>query len=308
LLMVVWLVSGRASSTPLEADKIIPPFTGIGSIVLVVSNFIAFAGLEVNAVHVRRMRNPRRNYPKAIAVACTAILLMYVPGSIAISVAVPSSALDLNAGAPQAFHIFADEFGVGWLGNVLSGALVFGALAAAATWVAGPSRGLLLVGRQGLLPRRLQQVNDAGAQTAILVVQGCIVTVLALLFVALPDVSSAFWVLQAMTAVLYLTMYVLLFTTAVRLRKRHPEVPRGIRVPAIRLVAFAGGLASLAGIVIALFPPAQFGNEPVVQYAGILLVGVAILGLPPQLIYRLRRPSWRTDVEIEPEPDPVEPD
>lgn len=298
--MAAWLISGRRSSTPLEASDIVPEWTGIASIVLIVSNFIAFAGLEVNAVHVRNLRNPGRNLPKSLALAATTIVVMYVTGSIAVSVAVPGTAVNLNAGAAQAFSVFTDGFGVPWVGQVLSALLVVGVLAAATSWVAGPSRGLLLVGRQGYLPRRLQQVNGAGAQAPILVAQGLVVTLLATLFVIIPSVSAAFWILQAMTIILYLCMYVLMFVSAVRLRRRRPDVPRAFRAPALPLVATVGILAALAAIAIALVPPAQFGDSSPVVYAAILLGGVLVLGLPPQVIYHFRRPAWR-DASPEPE-------
>jgi amino acid transporter len=222
---------------------------------------------------------------------------MYISGSIAVSVAVPSSALNLNAGAAQAFTIFGDGFGMPWLGQVLSALLVVGVLAAATSWVAGPSRGLLLVGRQGYLPRGLQRVNANGAQSPILIAQGIVVTLLATLFVLVPSVSAAFWILQAMTIILYLCMYVLLFVSAVRLRTRRPDVPRAFRVPALYLVATVGVIASLAAIAIALVPPAQFGDSPVAVYAAILFAGVFVLGVPPQIIYRFRRPSWVESTE-----------
>lgn len=294
VLGLTWLFDGRPSHTPLDLPAVVPPWGGLSSIVLVVSNFIAFAGLEVNAVHVRDMRNPGRGYPKALALAGITIVTLYMFGSIAIAVAVPGSAINLNAGAAQAFTVFTGGLGVAWLGQVLSALLVIGILAAAVSWVAGPSRGLLDVGRQGFLPPRLQQVNARGVQAPILIVQGGIVTVLALAFVFIPNVSSAFWLLQATTAVLYLTMYLILFLAAWRLRRVRPGVPRTFRVPALGVIAVVGSLAALSAIAIALIPPAQFGDVPAPLYAGILLAGVLVLGLSGQIIYQLRTPSWRT--------------
>jgi glutamate:GABA antiporter len=293
-LMAAWLFDDKPSQTPLAIADVIPPWAGISSIVLIVSNFIAFAGLEVNAVHVRNMRNPGRGYPKALALAGVMIVSMYMLGSIAISVVVPNSAINLNSGAAQAFSLFTDGFGIPWLGQLLSALLVIGILAAAVSWVAGPSRGLLNVGREGFLPPMFQKVNGAGVQAPILFVQGCIVTVLALAFVFIPSVSAAFWLLQAMTAILYLSMYVILFIAAVRLRKLRPDVPRTFRVPAIRFFATIGILAAVSAILIALVPPAQFGDTTGLWYAGLLLAGALILGLSGQIIYQLRKPGWRT--------------
>ncbi len=299
LFMVIWLITGEGSNTPLHASDIVPPFDGISSIVLIISSFIAFAGMEVNAVHVRQIADPRRNYPKVIALAVGLVLLMYIPGTISIAVAVPQNALDLNAGVAQAFTIYGQGLGVPILGNILSGALAIGALAAAVTWVAGPSRGLFLVGRRGLLPPMFQRANGADVQAPILIVQGCVVSLLSILFVLAPSVSSAFWILQTMTAILYMSMYILFFLAAIRLRRKRPEVERGFRVPALPIVGAIGALAAGAAIVIGFVPPSQFGGIPPLEYAGIIVAGVLVLGVPPQIIYRLRRDSWR-GVESEP--------
>ncbi len=293
VFMVIWLGDGQASNTPLEIAAVVPPWAGIASIVLIVSNFIAFAGLEVNAVHVRDMKDPARGYPKALALAGITIVAMYMLGSIAIAVIVPNSSINLNAGAAQAFTVFGATFGLPWVGQLLSGLLVVGILGAAISWVAGPSRGLLNVGREGFLPQRLQRVNKAGVQGSILIVQGLVVSVLALAFALLPSVSAAFWVLQAMTAILYLTMYVILFVAAWRLRTVRPEVSRSFRVPAIGLFAIIGSAAAIAAILIAFVPPAQFASTPLIGYIALLLLGVGVLGGSGQVLFQLRKPSWQ---------------
>jgi len=303
LLAAIWLLRDHPSSTPLAFHDVVPPFTGIASIVLIVSNFIAFAGLEINAVHVREMKQPRR-FPRSLLMAAPLIVTMYILGSIAIAIAVPSHALDLNAGAAQAFTIMGDGLHVPWLGQVLSGLLVFGALAAAIAWVAGPSRGLFIVGRQGMLPPVFQKQNAAGAQTPIFVLQGCVVTALALAFVLLPSVASAFWMLQAMTIILYLSMYLLMFLAAFRLRKRRPTVIRGFRAPALLFFVVLGMLASVAAMAIAFVPPTQLGTTtPAAQYAATLLVGVLVMALPAQFIYRFRKKSWVQEANVV---DPLE--
>jgi putative glutamate/gamma-aminobutyrate antiporter len=292
-LMFVWLGGGKTSHVSLHAASIVPPFAGLSSIVLIVSNFIALGGLEVSAVHIRDMRRPVSDYLKAVTVAVVVGLLIYIPGTVAVSVAVPAKQIDLNAGTAQAFASFTAGLGVGWLGPILSALLLIGALAGSLSWVAGPSRGLLFVGQQGYLPPLFQRVNRAGVQAPIMLAQAAIVTVLAVLFVVIPGVSAAFWVLQAMTAILYLLMYVLMFAAAWRLRIKQPDLPRQFRVPLLPLVASVGILASITGIAIGLVPPAQFKEGPPVTYALVLIGGVALLALPPQIIYQLRRPSWR---------------
>lgn len=293
ILMGLWLAGGRPSAMPLRASDIVPPFAGLSSIVLIVSNFVAFAGLEVNAVHIRDMRRPVSDYIKSMSVAVVLILLVYILGTVAIAVVVPAKSIDLNAGAAQAFAAYANGFGLPWLGAVLSTLLLVGALAGSLSWVTGPSRGLLLVGRQGLLPPLFQRENGAGVQAPLMLVQGVIVSALAVLFVVIPGISSAFWALQAITAILYMLMYILMFAAAWRLRITQPGAARPFKTPALALVASIGALASAAAIGIGLIPPSQFNEASPPLYAALLIGGVLLLALPPQIIYSLRRPAWR---------------
>ncbi len=295
-LMIVWLASGKPSSVPLAASDLVPHVSGLSGLALIVGTFVAFAGLEVNAVHVRDLVGRPRTYLWALALGVLLILLMYVPGSVAISVAVPPAQLDLDAGAPQAFLAYGAGLGLSWMGQVLSAMLVLGAFAAATTWVAGPSRGLLAVGRDGFLPPRLHRTNAAGVQVPILIVQGVLVTALTLVFVLLPSTSTAFAVLQAVTIGLYMLMYILMFLASLRLRRSKPDVPRSLRAPALGLLVGVGCLSAVAAIVLALTPPSQLQDFPLPVYAAGVLVGIALLASPPQILARSRREGWSEPV------------
>src|SRR4030095_12242093 len=88
-------------------------------------------------------------------------------------------------------------------------------------WLAGPSKGLLNIGRQyGYLPPYFQKLNEEGIQTHILVAQGVTTTIIGLLYAFIPDVSSAYWIFSVMTTQVYLIMYVLMFIAAMALRRR----------------------------------------------------------------------------------------
>src|ERR1700691_2201086 len=48
----VYLLHGNHSDAPMTADHLLPPWHGLASIVLIISSFFTYAGIEVNAVHV----------------------------------------------------------------------------------------------------------------------------------------------------------------------------------------------------------------------------------------------------------------
>ena len=175
--MFAWLIDGKTSQVHYDGlSSLAPPVTGLSSIALVVGTFVAFAGLEVNAVHIAHLKGPPKNYLKSVMLAALTVFVMYLLGSIAISVAVPDASLELTSGASQAFTVYADGFGVPGLSNVLSGLLVLGALAASIAWIAGPSRSMWLVGKAGYLPRGLQKTNKNDVQMPLLLLQGAVVT------------------------------------------------------------------------------------------------------------------------------------
>ncbi|MDR3107839.1 MAG: amino acid permease [Bifidobacteriaceae bacterium] len=292
VLGIMWLAGGTPSQTPLEARDVIPPYHGISSIVLVVSNVLAFAGMEVNAVHAGQMRDPRRGFTRATLLSFALILLVCIPTTIAIAVAVPQSQLGFTNGINMAFQVFFTHFHVNWATNVISWAIAVGAIASVISWVAGPSTGLLAAARTGLLPPWLQKRNKHGIQDGILALQGGIVTALALIFVLVPNVSNAFIALIDMAAALYLIMYLLMFASALILRRKEPNAARGYRVPAMGLVAGVGFVACLAALIMAFIPPTGHSAVSPSAYPWLVAIVVVVLGTPPLLFYHFRRPRW----------------
>jgi glutamate:GABA antiporter len=65
ILGIVYLVQGNAPATPMNASHLLPEWAGIASLVLIANNFLSYSGMEMNAVHVNTLREPRREFPKA---------------------------------------------------------------------------------------------------------------------------------------------------------------------------------------------------------------------------------------------------
>ncbi|GAB17454.1 putative amino acid transporter [Gordonia effusa NBRC 100432] len=69
MLGIVFLLQGNPSAAPMGGSHIFPAWTGIVSIVLIVSNFGAYSGMEMNAVHVNELEKPERQFPRAMFLA-----------------------------------------------------------------------------------------------------------------------------------------------------------------------------------------------------------------------------------------------
>lgn len=299
----IWLATGTPSETSLAPSAALPPWTGLASIVLIVSNVLACAGMEVNAVHANDLKDPGKGYPKAVLLSSLLILGIFILPTLAIAVAVPQSKLGVVDGINLAFQAFFDHWHIGWGTAVLSALVALGAFASVITWIAGPSRGLLTAARSGLLPPLLQRRNKAGVQEGILFVQGGIVTVLALLFVIIPNGNTAFVTLIDMAAALYLIMYMLMFASAIRLRRTKPDVVRTYRTPAMNVVAGVGFVACVAAFLLSFVRPTGFTGLGTLGYGLVVGAVVLVLGVPPLILYALRRPGWSMESTAEKQED-----
>jgi amino acid transporter len=295
ILGIVFLGQGHPSAAPMDASHLLPEWAGIASLVLIVNNFLSYSGMEMNAVHVSSLRNPAKEFPRSIFLASGLVPLIFILPALAISWVVPSKELSLTAGVMQAFDAVFAEFGIQWLTPIIGIMLVTASLGGMLTWLAGPSKGLLLISRQeGYLPPFLQRLNRHGIQQNILITQGLITTVIALLYAFIPDVSSTYWIFSVITTQVYLIMYLLMFVAGIQLRRKHPDHPRGYRAPMLVGLCGIGFAASLAALLIGFIPPSQFESGNVGVYFLIVAGGALGLGLVvPFLFYRFRKPSWR---------------
>ncbi|MEV0540562.1 APC family permease [Nocardia salmonicida] len=295
VLGLVFLAQGNPSAAPMNSDHLLPAWAGLASLVLIVNNFLSYAGMEMNAVHVSSLKNPAKEFPKAMFLAMGLVLVIFILPALAISWVVPAASLSLTAGVMQAFDAFFSHFGIGFLTPIVGIALVAAAVGGMLTWLAGPSKGLLLIGRsEGYLPPFLTRLNKHGVQQNMLVAQGVFTTFIALLYAFIPNVSSAYWILSVITTQVYLIMYVLMFAAAAKLRRDDPDHPRGYRAPALMALCALGAASSIAAFTIGFVPPSQFGAGSPWVYLLIVGGGLGIVGLLiPYLFYRNRRESWK---------------
>lgn len=274
-----------------------PDFTKISTIVFAASIFLFFGGMEMNAVHVQSMRNPGRDYPRALFFAAIIILIIFVLGTLAIGLVTPVKDINLLATLLTSYHKLFEAIHVPWLGNIIALFVAYGVIGQVSVIVTGPSTGLVAVGESGFLPPSLQKKNRHGINTPILWVQGIFVTLLAFALVVLPSVESAYQLLSQMSTVLYLMLCVMIYMAFLRLRRTEPNAHRGFRIPGGKFVEWLIGIVGIVGIVFAsvlsFFPPSQINTGSPTVYVTILIVGVLFFFILPLVVYALRRPNWK---------------
>lgn len=274
-----------------------PDFSNVSTIVLAASIFLFYAGMEIQAVHINDMKNPARDFPRAVFLSILVIVAVYALGTLVIGLVIPTGDIDLLQSLLVAYKALFSSFGIGWLGNVMALFIMFGVMGQVSALVTGPSTGLMAVAQSGYLPRSMQRTNKAGACVPILLIQGAFVTLISLILIVLPTVESAYQIMSQMATIIYLIMVVMIYGAFIRLRRTQPGKRRGFRVPGGRagevIVCAVGILGAMLALVLSYLPPAQITTGSPVVYVGIILIGVAVIVALPLAIYPLRRPSWR---------------
>jgi putative glutamate/gamma-aminobutyrate antiporter len=302
-LGLIWYFTGSPLEISFGWDTFIPDISSVDQVVFFTGVLLSFCGMEMSAIHARDVRHPQRDYPKAILFSGALIVGMSVLGVLAIASVIPQKEISLVAGSMQAFSYFVNAYGLKWITPYIAVLIAAGAFGSLSTWVIGPTKGLLAAARSGDLPPFFRSVNKQGVPTPLLIVQAVFVSILSLIFVFMPTVSSAFWILTAIVAQLYLLMYILLFAAAIKLRYKMPRVERLYKIPGgkpgIWIVSGVGILSSAFALIIGFFPPSQIETGNILFYVGFLVLGMILACFAPSIILLFQKPSWKKQLEHE---------
>ena len=297
ILGAVYIFSGGHNYMNMH-ESFFPDLANFDNLVLASSIFLFYAGMEMMGIHVMDVDKPKRNYPRAIIIGSLVTVIIFVLGTFSLGFIIPAKDISLTQSLLYGFDRYFAYFHIRWAGPVMAVALVFGVLAGVLTWVAGPSKGIFTVGRAGYLPPFFQRTNSRGVQRNILLVQGCIVTILSLLFVVMPSVQSFYQIMSQLTVLLYLIMYMLMFAAAITLRYKLPRMERPFRLGKgnwlMWLLGGMGFCGSLLAFVLSFIPPAQIAVGSTTVWFSVLIIGAIVVVAAPFIIYACRKPSWRS--------------
>lgn len=289
-LGVVWLTTGHISQIHFDHQSLLPNWHSSGLWVSLTGIILSFGGMEIACVHASDVKTPQRAYPRAMLLASLIIVVTLLWGALTIAMVVPNQQISLVAGIMQAFHEFFKAYHLTLILPVVAAMLVIGGLGGVNNWIIAPTRGLLLAAKDGSIPQHFSQQNRWQAPSRLLIYQAVIVSVIALIFLLMPSVNGSYWLLTALSAQLYMIMYVIMFAAAIRLRfKRTVKRRPGFMIPGgvwgMVVVAGLGILGSLLTLGIGFIPPDNINIGAHWHYVALLALGLCVLSVPPFLFY-----------------------
>lgn len=290
ILAVIWLIKGNPLAIDLSMQNLIPHWHDSQSWVSLTAIMTSFLGMELAAVHVRNVRSPQRNFPRAMFFSVILILATMILGSLAIAFVLPREKINLVAGVMQAFDNFFQAYHMNWLMPVIIVLLLLGSLGGMVNWIISPAKGLLLAARNGFLPHWLYQLNKHGVASRILLLQAILVTLLCSGFLLFPSINAIYWLFTDLSTELYILMYVFMFVAAWHLKGKFPHLPRPFTIPGGKFGYYLTCLLGLTGCIITLIvgfipPENSMDIGGAAHFRLIFSSGIFLMILPAVLLY-----------------------
>lgn len=304
LLAIIWLLKGQPLAIDLSLKNMIPHWKDTHSWISLTAIMTSFLGMELAAVHVRNVYDPRRNFPRAMLFSVILILTTMIFGSLAIAFVLPQEEISLVRGVMQAFTSFFNAYHLGALMPVMVILLLLGSLGSMVNWIISPAKGLLLAADSGFLPKWLYRLNHHGIASRILILQAILVTLLCSGFLLFPTVNAIYWLFTDLSTELYIMMYVLMFLAAIHLKGKFPNLPRPFAIPGGRYGYYFVCLLGIVGcgitLVVGFFPPESAMDVGGTEHFRLVFSSGILLMLFPAFLLYLRKAinDWRTKKKV----------
>ena len=198
--------------------------------------FFAYIGFEAVSTAGQEAKNPAKDMPFGIIGSLVACTIIYILVSIVLTLIV--NYRELNVPDPVAVAV--DAFGPqwAWFAKTIKVGAIIGLTSVILVLMYGQTRIFYTMARDGLLPRIFSTVHPKYRTPWInTLVVGLIVALAGGFF----DINS----LGDMTSVGTLAAFAVVCLSVIWLRRTHPEIPRGYKVPLYPIVPIAGILSCL---------------------------------------------------------------
>jgi basic amino acid/polyamine antiporter, APA family len=201
--------------------------------------FFAYIGFEAVSTAAQEANNPKKDMPFGIIGSLVACTVIYILVSVVLTLIVPYTELNV----PDPVAVAVDAFGPqwAWFAKTVKIGAIIGLTSVILVLMYGQTRIFYTMARDGLLPRVFSRVHPKFRTPWInTLLVGLVVAAAAGIF----DINS----LGDMTSVGTLAAFAVVCLSVIWLRRTHPEIPRGYRVPFYPVVP-ALGIASCLWLI-----------------------------------------------------------
>lgn len=292
IMLAIWVLGDHPLQIHFTARNMLPNFSSIDNWFSLIAIMLGFAGMELACVHIKDVNQPSKTFPRALAYSSLMILITMILGSLAIALVLPMEKINLVNGTIQTFTYFLSAYHLTWLVPVLTCMLVIGSMGGLVNWVTSPIKGLAQAAEHGFLPAWFAKTNRYNVPHNILIFQALLVTAICFTFLLFGNTNGSYWLLTALSTVIYMVMYALMFIVALKLRFKLKFKDSVFMIPGGKIgtviACILGLIGSLTAIVVGFIPPGNIDIGNSFHYEMIFCGGLAVTLLPVFWCYRFR--------------------
>ncbi|CAM2814577.1 APC family permease [Legionella worsleiensis] len=294
LLALIWLINGHPIAIDLSLPHLLPQWKDSQSWVSLTAIMTSFLGMELAAVHVRNVKDPQKNFPRAMFFSVLLILFTMILGSLAIAFVLPKEKISLVDGVMRAFDNFFQAYHLSGLMPLLVFLLLLGSLGSMINWIISPAKGLLMAAQQDFLPQFMCKLNRHGIASRILLLQAVLVTFLCSGFLLFPSVNAIYWLFTDLSTELYIMMYVLMFLAAWNLKSKFAHMKRPFAIPGGKigyyLICILGLFGCTITLIVGFIPPEESMDVGgAAHFRQIFSMGIIMMLFPALILYLRKR-------------------
>ncbi len=250
----------------------------------------AFAGLELVSAMSEEVKNPQRTFPRAIFASGALIALMYIAGTVAVLMMLPSETVDPKSGVFQAITEGSTVLRMAAVGVIAALLVTVGNAGGVGSTVAGVSRIPFIVGIDRYLPAAFGKIHPRWKTPYIsILVQAVASGVILLVAQINENTRGAYQILVDAATILYFIPFIYMYAAAIKLYSRadRRENRSAVLIPGGRVgVCVAGGLGLLVvgvAIVLSFIPPGDASSK--VLFETKLVAGTALSVMLGLILY-----------------------
>lgn len=287
-LSLLWIVLGKPLAVHITKASVLPNLADKSTWVSLTAIITAFLGMELAAVHVKKIKNADKIFPKALVVSIIIIILTMGLGSLGVSLIVPHKGIILVSGTIQAFHTIFAGFHVLWLSYVIGVMLLFASVGTMVNWLISPAQGLAqaLSDSKNKHLNKFAKENKNGVPSKILIAQAVCVSLISCVFFIMPSVNGSYWFLIDLSTELYIAMYILMFISAIKLSKQFNNifiVPFGSK--GYLVTCLLGLIGCVIAFIVGFIPPSNINIGGVMSFEIKFIMGL-LIAISPIILFK----------------------
>jgi glutamate:GABA antiporter len=228
----------------------------------------AFAGLELVSAMSEEVKNPQRTFPRAIFASGALIALMYIVGTMAVLILLPSETVSPQSGVFQAITEGSTILRMAAVGVIAALLVTVGNAGGVGSTVAGVARIPFIVGIDRYLPAAFGKIHPRWKTPYVsILVQAGASGVILLVAQINENTRGAYQILVDAATILYFVPFLYMYAAAIKLYARadRRENRLAVVIPGGRIgVYIAGGLGLVvvsAAIVLSFIPPGDSSSK-----------------------------------------------